>query len=88
MNVYSSKIKGNSVFDKNTLLKRLNDFSGNASFYSYFLKRKRIEKGMKLEDVSSGICSISYLSRIENNQSKPDEDSLKLLFERLDLNYE
>lgn len=88
MNVYSSKIKGNSVFDKNTLIKRLNDFSGNASFYSYFLKRKRIEKGMKLEDVSSGICSISYLSRIENNQSKPDEDSLKLLFERLDLNYE
>lgn len=88
MNVFSSKIKGNSVFDKNMLSKRINDNTGDSSFYSYFLKRKRIEKGMKLEDVSSGICSISYLSRIENNQSKPDEDSLKLLFERLDLNYE
>ena len=52
-----------------------------------FLKRKRIEKGLKLQEVASGICSISYLSRVENNQSIPSEDNLEMLFERLDLNY-
>mgnify|MGYP003306439233 CR=1 FL=1 len=50
-------------------------------------KRKRIEKGLKLQEVASGICSISYLSRVENNQSIPSEDNLEMLFERLDLNY-
>lgn len=75
------------LFDKKLLMVKMNEEYGEKEFYSYFLKRKRKEKGLKLEDVASGICSISYLSRLENNQVVPDENSLSLLFERLDLNY-
>lgn len=75
------------IFDKKMLMLKMNEEYGEKEFYSYFLKRKRKEKGLKLEDVASGICSISYLSRVENNQIVPDESSLSLLFERLDLNY-
>lgn len=88
MKIYTSKIKNNRIFDKNIVERKIKDNNENNDFYPYFLKRKRIEKGMKLEDVASGICSISYLSRIENNQMIPNEDNLKLLFERLDLDYE
>ena len=76
-----------SFLDKKILMQKMNEEYGEKEFYSYFLKRKRKEKGLKLEDVASGICSISYLSRIENNQVVPDDTSLSLLFERLDLNY-
>ena len=34
------------------------------------LKAKRLEQGKSLEEVSKGICSTSYLSRLENNQVK------------------
>ena len=85
--MYISKIRNNKIFDQNVLNKKINHDTSKEYFYSSFLKRKRIEKGMKLEEVASGICSVSYLSRIENNQSFPNEDNLKLLFERLDLNY-
>lgn len=87
MGLYISKIKNNKIFDENLLNKKLNTRINSEYFYSTFLKRKRIEKGMKLQEVASGICSVSYLSRIENNQSLPNEDNLELLFERLDLNY-
>ena len=82
----TNKIK-NPIYDKKMLMLKLNEEYGEKEFYSYFLKRIRKEKGLKLEDVASGICSISYLSRLENNQIVPDESSLSLLFERLDLNY-
>ena len=87
MALFVSKIKNNKIFDQNMLNKKFNSNNNTEYFYSMFLKRKRIEKGMKLQEVASGICSISYLSRVENNQSIPSEDNLELLFERLDLNY-
>ena len=52
------------------------------------LKNKRIEQGRKLEDSASGICSTSYLSRIENNQVKLQDPYLRMLFEKLDINYD
>lgn len=52
------------------------------------LKNKRIEQGRKLEDIASGICSTSYLSRIENNQVKLQDPYLRMLFEKLDINYD
>ena len=87
MPLYVSKIKNNKIFDQNMLNKKFNENNNKEYFYSMFLKRKRIEKGLKLQEVASGICSISYLSRVENNQSIPSEDNLEMLFERLDLNY-
>ena len=53
-----------------------------------FLKRRRIELGLKLDDLSEGICSVSYLSRIENNMVEVDDSYFKLLCEKMEINYE
>ena len=47
---------------------------GNGLKMAEFLKRRRIEMGIKLEDLSCGVCSPSYLSRIENNIVDVSED--------------
>ncbi len=52
------------------------------------LKAKRIENGMNLEDLCEGVCSISYLSRMENGYVKLQEPYVKKLFEKLDINYD
>ncbi len=52
------------------------------------LKNKRIELGKNLDEVASGVCSTSYLSRIENNLVRLQEPYLKMLFEKLDINYD
>ena len=52
------------------------------------LKAKRLEQGKSLEEVSKGICSTSYLSRLENNQVKLQDPYLKMLFEKLSINYD
>lgn len=53
-----------------------------------FLKRRRLELGLTLEHVSDGICSTSYLSKIENCQVDVDDIYYNLLFEKLDLKYQ
>ena len=53
-----------------------------------FMKRRRIEQHRTLEDVSRGVCSPSYLSKIENCQVEVDEYYFQSLFEKLDLEYE
>ena len=88
MSIFISKVKNNKIFEKALLLRKMNERKSSNDFYSLLLKRKRLEKGLKLEDVASGICSISYLSRLENNQTEGKDENLKLLFEKLDLNYE
>ncbi len=52
------------------------------------LKRRRIESNHTLEEVSSGICSPSYLSKIENCQVDVDEYYFQSLFAKLQLVYE
>lgn len=52
-----------------------------------FLKRRRIELGYTLEEASEGICSTSYLSKIENCQVEVDDNYYSMLFERLNLEY-
>ncbi len=60
----------------------------NQNDLSQFLKRKRLELGLKLEDLSEGVCSSSYLSRIENNVVEANETYYKALFEKMNINYE
>ena len=60
----------------------------NAKEKAAFLRRKRLEQGKKLEEVAEGICSVSYLSRIEKNQVEVNEEYYRSLFEKLDLNYD
>ena len=70
--------------EKKTLQSKL-DIQGELSL---FLKRRRIELGLKLEDLSSGICSTSYLSRIENNLVDVDSSYYEALFEKMNIDYE
>jgi len=57
------------------------DFSDVGSF----IKRKRKELNVTQDEISSGICSISYLSKIENNQIVPSEFYVKEIMEKLDI---
>ncbi|XXM71952.1 helix-turn-helix domain-containing protein [Lysinibacillus sphaericus] len=43
----------------------------------------RKKKQMKQEDLSRGICSVSYLSKIENEILHPSQETIYLLFSRL-----
>ena len=52
------------------------------------IKMARIQQNMKQVSLAKGICSTSYLRKIENNQTIPSEDVLQLLLERLELDYE
>jgi HTH-type transcriptional regulator, quorum sensing regulator NprR len=46
---------------------------------------RRKELGLTQEALCEGICSITYISKVENNVIKPKEDILFLLCERLNL---
>lgn len=67
---------------------KINYNEGYQKEIARILKTKRIEKGLSLEEVAEGICSVSHLSRMENNLVKLHESYLKLLFSKLDINYE
>lgn len=47
------------------------------------VKLARLMKGLTQEEAADGIISVSYLSKIENNQATPSKDVLDLLFRRL-----
>ncbi len=47
------------------------------------LKLRRQELRMTLEEGAEGICSISYLSKLENNQIEPNPEFVELLSKRL-----
>lgn len=49
------------------------------------IRYKRVEKGLTLEEASEGICSISYLSKLENNQIMPSPKFMFLLNERFSI---
>jgi transcriptional regulator with XRE-family HTH domain len=48
----------------------------------------RHKKGMTQEELCRGICSPTYLSKLENNKIEPREDILQLLCERLNISIE
>lgn len=51
----------------------------------YLIKKERINKKMKLVWLAKGICSVSYLSKIENGQAAASQEILSLLAERLEI---
>ncbi|WP_347862257.1 helix-turn-helix transcriptional regulator [Salimicrobium sp. PL1-032A] len=48
------------------------------------LRFTRKKKKMTLAELAEGIISVSYLSKIENNDNIPDKEVISLLFEKLD----
>ncbi|MCT4784158.1 MULTISPECIES: tetratricopeptide repeat protein [Exiguobacterium] len=53
--------------------------------YGNLIKVERMRRGIKQSVLARGICSVSYLSKIENNQTSPSEEVLELIFERLEI---
>lgn len=53
--------------------------------YGNLIKVERMRKNMKQTVLARGICSVSYLSKIENNQTSASEEVLELLFDRLEI---
>ncbi|MDX1700582.1 MAG: helix-turn-helix domain-containing protein [Melioribacteraceae bacterium] len=51
------------------------------------IRMSRIQQNMKQVTLAKGICSTSYLSKIENNQTIPSNEVLKLLINRLGIDY-
>lgn len=58
------------------------------SMHSATLKNERLKANLTLNDITEGICSKSYLSKIENNLLAPDEFVMKKLFERVNIDYD
>lgn len=50
-----------------------------------YIQQIRKEKGYSMEALSHGICSVSYLSKIENNEVSASEEIITLLLKKLDI---
>ena len=48
------------------------------------IRMLRLEKNWSQETLARGICSVSYLSKIEQGKAEPNESLYVLLFEKLD----
>lgn len=48
-----------------------------------FIRFKRIKKDFTQEGLAHGICSVTYLSKIENEKIIPNQEIIKLLLKRL-----
>lgn len=49
------------------------------------IKRKRLELNYTQELIANGICSISYLSKIENSSIKPNAEYIEELMEKMNI---
>ena len=49
------------------------------------ISRERLRNDWSMEGLCKGICSVSYLSKIENGKAEPSQQILQLLLARLDL---
>ena len=58
------------------------------SIYAQIIKGERIRKHKTLEEVADGICSVSYLCKMENDVLTPPVNFMKTLFEKMELDYE
>ncbi len=74
---------------KNKINKRVKNSSRN-DFQDIggYIKKKRKELNITQDIVSSGICSVSYLSKIENNQIVPKEFYVREIMKKLDVDKE
>lgn len=52
----------------------------------HVIKRERINKNIKQNYLAKGVCSPSYLSKIENNEIQPSRDILTILARKLEIN--
>lgn len=72
---------------KNKINKRIrtSDYRSDFQEIGSFIKKKRKELNVTQDAISNGICSISYLSKIENNQIIPNKYYVKEIMDKLDV---
>ncbi|MBN8193375.1 helix-turn-helix transcriptional regulator [Bacillus sp. NTK074B] len=54
-------------------------------FIGKTVKLYRLKKSMSQSELATGICSVSYLSKLENNKIEPSQEIVEHLFKRLDI---
>ncbi|MFW5894887.1 MAG: helix-turn-helix domain-containing protein [Bacillota bacterium] len=60
--------------------------SNTVSYMGGIVKKKRLEMNLTQESFSNGICSVSYLSKVENNQLPPNDYFVKEMSKKCNLN--
>ena len=55
------------------------------NYRGYLIYRTRIQKNWSQAGLCKGICTVSYLSKIETGKAEPSEEIERLLLQRLDL---
>ncbi|MFD1019853.1 helix-turn-helix domain-containing protein [Thalassobacillus hwangdonensis] len=57
--------------------------------YGKLIYLERVNQGLTQKQLSSGICSITYLSKLENQRmNEPNHETLSLLLEKLHIDYQ
>lgn len=62
--------------------------NNKGSIYAQIIKGERIKQNKTLEEVASGICSISYLCKLENYMIYPPQNLVKQVFEKMNITYD
>lgn len=55
------------------------------SSIGHIIKSERLNQSMKQTTLAKGICSTSYLSKIENNLTVPSEEVITFLLKKLNI---
>lgn len=58
------------------------------NYQAFVIYRMRIQRKWTQADLCRGICTVSYLSKIEAGKAEPSEEILRLLLNRLDIKIE
>lgn len=56
-------------------------------YAGFLLRRERLNRNWNQEGLCRGICTVSYLSKIEQGKAAPSEEILRLLMERMGLKW-
>lgn len=78
-------MKRNSYLKMVQQLQRSTVTPVDQSLVGSLIRRKRLENGQTQYDVAKGICSISYLSKIENGQYGQDNLFVQEILQRMDV---
>ena len=68
--------------------KETHRYSSTTPYMGGIVKRKRLEMNLTQESFSNGICSVSYLSKVENNRMPPNDYFVKEMSKKCGLNLE
>ena len=55
------------------------------NYHGFLIYRERMRRNWSQAGLCKGICTVSYLSKIETGKSEPSDEILRLLLDRLGL---